>query len=100
MKSHSAHADLKGDCLAIANLDDGLDVYSLPNMQLMKNYSHGTTNDVIFKVAFVGNGQVISGGQAGRGRVYDVQSGQLLQMLEHSDGEFYCSSQQCACLKA
>ena len=84
---YSAHADLQENCLAIANLDDGLDLYSLPNMQLMKSYSHGTTNDKIFKVAFVANSQIVSGGQGGCARVYDVSSGQLLQMLEHSDGE-------------
>ena len=86
-KLYSAHADLKENCLAIANLDDGLDLYSLPSMQLMKSYSHGTTNDKIFKVAFVANGQLVSGGQGGCARVYDVLSGQLLEMLEHSDGE-------------
>ena len=83
----SAHADLQENCLVIVNLDDGLDLYSLPNMQLMKSYSHGTTNDKIFNVAFVANGQIVSGGQGGCTRVYDVSSGQLLQMLEHSNGE-------------
>ena len=83
----SAHADLKENCLAIANLDDGLDVYSLPNMHLMKSYSHGNTNDMIFKVAFIANGQLVSGGKGGCARVYDVQSGQIVQLLEHDKGE-------------
>lgn len=56
-------------------------------MQLMKNYSHGNTNDMIFKVAFVANGQLVSGGKGGCARIYDVQSGQLLQTLEHDEGE-------------
>ena len=53
----------------------------------MKNYLHGNTNNRIFKVAFVGNGQLVSGGKGGCTRVYDVQIGQLLQMLEHDKGE-------------
>ena len=72
LEPHSAHADLKENCLAVVNLDNGLDVYSLPNMQLMKSYPHGTSNDKIFKVAFVANGQLVSGGQGGCARVYDV----------------------------
>ena len=87
MSTRSAHADLQGNSLAVSNLDDGLDIYSLPNMQLMKNCSHGNTNDRIFKVAFVANDQLVSGGKGGCARVYDVQSGQLLQTLEHDKGE-------------
>ena len=64
-KLYSAHADLKDNCLAIVNLDDGLDLYSLPGMQLMKSYSHGTTNNKIFKVAFIANGQLVSRGKGG-----------------------------------
>ena len=62
MSTHSAHANLQGISLVVSNLDDGLDIYSLPNMQLMKNCSHGNTNDRIFKVAFVANNQLVSGG--------------------------------------
>ena len=61
----SAHADLKENCLAIASINDGLDVYSLPNMHLLKSYSHGNTNDMIFKVAFIANSQLVSGEKGG-----------------------------------
>ena len=83
----SAHANLQENGLVVSNLDDSLDVYSILNMQLMKNYSHGNTNDRIFKVAFVANGQLVSGGKGSCARVYDVQSGQLLQTLDHDKGE-------------
>ena len=83
----SGHTNLQENCLVISSLDDGLDVYSIPNMQLMKTYSHVNINDMIFKVTFVANGQLVSGGKGGYARVYDVQSGQLLQTLEHCKGE-------------
>ena len=40
-------ANLQENCLVISNLDDGLDVYSIPNMQLMKTDSHRNINDMI-----------------------------------------------------
>ena len=83
----SAHADLQENCLAISNLDNGVDIYSLPSMQLMKNYSHGGVYDRIFKVAFVADGELVSGGKGGSARLYSVHSGQLLQTLEHDEGE-------------
>ena len=51
--------------MAISNLDNGVDIYSLPSMQLMKNYSHGGVYDRIFKVAFVADGELVSGGKGG-----------------------------------
>lgn len=73
--------------MAISNLDNGVDVYSLPSMQLMKNYSHGSVYDRIFKVAFVADDEIVSGGKGGSARLYSVHSGQLLQTLEHDEGE-------------
>ena len=83
----SGHADLQENCLAISNLNDGLDVYGVLNMQLIKTYSHGNINDMIFKVAFIANGQLVSGEKGGYTQVYGFQSGQLLQMLDHCKGE-------------
>ena len=84
---HGLLASMFFSDVAVSNLDNGLDIYSLANVQLMKNCPHGNTNDRIFKVAFVANDQLVSGGKGGCARVYDVQSGQLLQMLEHNKGE-------------
>jgi WD40 repeat protein len=72
--------------LAIANLHDGVDLYSIPNMQLIKTYSHGNTNNAIFKVSFVDTNWLVSGGQDGFARLFDVQSGQFLQKMEHGSG--------------
>jgi hypothetical protein len=72
--------------LAIANLHDGVDLYSFPDMHLIKTYSHGNMNDAIFKVSLMDKHWLVSGGQDGSARLYDVQSGQLLQKLEHGSG--------------
>jgi WD40 repeat protein len=82
----SAHADVKANCLAVANLHDGVDLYNIPNMQLIKSYPHGNINSVIFKVSFIDSDWLISGGQDGSARLYDVQSGQFLEKLDHDSG--------------
>lgn len=86
---YSAHTDLKDNHLLVANLHDGVDLYSVPNMQLIKTYSHGNANNAIFKVSFVDRSWLVSGGQDGFARLYHSQSGQLLQKLEH--GSSRCS---------
>jgi WD40 repeat protein len=85
-QQRSAHADLKENFLAFTNLHDGVDLYSLPNMQLIKTYSHGHMNNAIFKVSLVDSDWLVSGGQDGFARLYDLQSGQFLQKLEHRLG--------------
>lgn len=75
-----------GNFLAITNLHDGIDLYSFPNMHLVKTYAHKDMNDVIFKVLLMDRHWLVSSGQDGSARLYDVQSGQLLQKLEHSSG--------------
>ena len=83
---YSASSDLNEDYLAVMNLHDGVDLYSVPSMQLIKTYSHSNANISIFKVSFVDKAWLVSGGQDGFARMYDVRSGQLLQKLEHDSG--------------
>jgi WD40 repeat protein len=83
---YSAHTDLKENCLLVANLHDGVDLYSIPNMQLVKTYSHSNAHNAIFKVSFVDQSWLVSGGQDGFARLYQSQSGQLVQKLEHGSG--------------
>ena len=80
---YSAYSDLNENYLAVTNLHDGVDLYSLPSMQLIRTYSHSNANTAIIKVSFVNKGWLASGGQDGFARMYDVRSGQLLQKLEH-----------------
>ena len=93
----SAHADLNENFMAVTNLDDGVDLYSVPTMQLIKTYLHGNVNNAIFKVSFVDNNWLVSGGQDGFARLYDWRSGQFLQRLDHSSG--MCSVGLCAILE-
>jgi len=83
---YSASSNLNDNYLVVMNLHDGVDLYSVPSMQLIKTYSHGNANIAIFKVSFVDKGWLVSGGQDGFARMYDVRSGQLLQKLEHDSG--------------
>jgi WD40 repeat protein len=70
----------------VANLHDSVDIYGIPNMQLIKSYLHGNTNNTIFKVSFIDSDWLISGGQDGFACLYDVQSGQCLEKLDHGSG--------------
>lgn len=70
-------------------MHDGIDLYNLPNMQLIKTYSHGNANIAIFKVSFVDRSWLVSGGQDGFARLYNVQSGQLIQKLEHDSSRYF-----------
>jgi len=58
----SAHANLMDNFLAIVNLHDGIDLYSFPNMHLIKTYSHGNMNDAIFKVSLMDKHWLVSSG--------------------------------------
>ena len=58
-------------------------------MQLMKTFKHGSTNDHIFKVAFIEGTQLVSGGQDGSARLYNCRSGLLVEKLAHSHCRFF-----------
>jgi len=55
-------------------------------MQLIKAYSHSNANTAIFRVSLVDSDWLVSGGQDGFACLYDVQSGQFLQQMEHGSG--------------
>ena len=80
---YSAYTDLNKNYLAVTNLHDGVDLYSVSSMQLIKTYLHGNANTAIFKLSFVNKSWLVSGGLDGVARLYDVRSGQLVQKLEH-----------------
>jgi len=82
----NAHADPQKNCLAVTNLHDRVDLYRVPNMQLIRTYSHGNENNFMFKVYIINKRRLISGGQDGVTRLYDLKSGQLLQKLQHGSG--------------
>jgi WD40 repeat protein len=82
----SGHSDLKDKYLAVTNLHSGIDVYTIPTMQLVKSCSHNILRNYILQVSFVDNGWLVSGGDDGFARLYDLRSGQFLEKLDHSHG--------------
>lgn len=84
---YSAHSDLKDNYLAVANLHNGVDLYLLPTMSLVKTYSHGSIDTVLYQVAFADKDWVVSGSEEGHARIYERSSGVLQQRLDHCEGE-------------
>ena len=54
-------------------------------MQLLRNFQHGSENNHIFKVAFIEGTRLVSGGRDGAARLYNCQSGSLVEKLEHGN---------------
>jgi hypothetical protein len=82
----SAHSALKDNYLAVTNLHNGVDIYSLPAMQLVKSCSHGGGDTALYQVVFAHERWVVSGSQDGHARIYDQTSGVILQNLDHCEG--------------
>ena len=79
-----AHADLQELCFAVANLQDGVDMYSIPNMQLLNSFKHSSMNDHVFKVALIDGTRLVSGGQDDAAHLFDCWRGSLVTKLDHS----------------
>ena len=58
-------------------------------MQPMNTFKHSSTNDHLFKVAFIEGTKLVSGGQDGSAHLYDFQSGLLVEKSEHSHCRFF-----------
>lgn len=70
----------------MTNLHNGVDIYILPTMQLVKTYNHGSADTTLYQVVFANKDWVISGSEEGYARIYERSSGVLLQKLDHSQG--------------
>jgi hypothetical protein len=57
--------------LAVTNLHDGVDLYKVPSMQLIKTCLDSNMNNIIFGVSFVDKSWLLSGGQDGFAHLYD-----------------------------
>ena len=57
-----AHADLHKSCFVVTNSHSGVDLYSIPNIQLLNSFKHGYMNDHIFKVTLINRTLLDSGG--------------------------------------
>ena len=72
----------------MANLQNGIDIYILPTMQLVKMDNHGSVNTALYQVVFADKDWVISGSEEGHAWIYERSSGVLQQKLDHCKGEF------------
>ena len=70
----------------MTNLHNGVDIYILPTMQLVKTYNHRSANTTLYQVVFANKDWVISRSEEGYARIYERSSGVLLQELDHSQG--------------
>ncbi|KAI6096193.1 hypothetical protein F5141DRAFT_1067823 [Pisolithus sp. B1] len=85
----SGHAALSPDrkCIALTNLGDGVDVYSLgrshPDIRL-KNRPLSEAKNIPMQVSWLRDGTaVVSGSSDGGVRIWEMPSGEPLQLLEH-----------------
>ena len=91
-----------GSELVVANLHNGVDIYSIPSVNLVQTFSFSIKVNALYKVCIASNGWVVAGGENGCARLYDMQRGELLQMIQHSDGECtplpsYLLAHSCIC---
>lgn len=76
-----------GTELAVTNLRNGVDIYDIPSLSLVKSFPYNISINVLYKVCISQNGWVVAGGENGVARLYDMRRGELLKMIQHSDGE-------------
>lgn len=55
-------------------------------MERTRSYSYPILRNYIMQVSLFDN-EVVMGGDDGFARVFDIKTGRLTQMLDHSDGE-------------
>ena len=82
----SAVASVSGnDVLLVQNLLNGVDQYKLPTLEYIRSYRYDISRNYIWRVTSVYDGEwIIVGGDNGRVRIFDQQSGALLHQIEHS----------------
>lgn len=84
---HSGQSDVNGSEFAVANLHNGIDIYNIPSLNLVKSFLFSIKVNALYKVCLATNGWVVAGGENGCARLYDIRRGELLQMIRHSDGK-------------
>lgn len=79
---------MNGQRLLVSNLLNGLDLYSLPSMELERTFTHAITVNVILQVVITPQQEwVVVGGDDGFVRVFDLHSGNFLFSLLHDNRE-------------
>ena len=57
------------------------DIYSIPSLNLVQTFLFSIKVNALYKVCIASNGWVVAGGENGCPRLYDMQRGELLQMI-------------------
>ncbi|KZP30001.1 hypothetical protein FIBSPDRAFT_726767, partial [Athelia psychrophila] len=77
---------LNGQHLLISNLFNGLDLYSLPTMELEHAFTHAITLNVILQVVIISQPHwAVVGGDDRFVRIFDICSGNILFSLMHGE---------------
>ena len=85
---YSTHSDRKDNYLTIANLHNGINIYILPMMQLVKTYTHGSIDTMLYQAVFTEKDWVILGSEDSHAHIYKRSSGVLQQKLDHCQGSY------------
>lgn len=79
---------MNGKHLLVSNLFNGLDLYSLPTMELKRTFTHAIAHNVILQVVIISQSQwAVVGGDDGFVRIFDMRTGNFLFSLVHGERE-------------
>ena len=84
----SGQLDMTGSQLVMANLHNGVDIYNIPSLNLVKSFSYSIKINTLYKVWIANDGWVVAGGENGFVHLYNIHRGELQQMIPHSNGEW------------
>ena len=90
---HSRQSDMIGSELAVANLHNQIDIYSIPSLNLVQSFAFSIKINTLYKFCIASNVWVVAGGENGCAHLYNLQQGELLQMIQHAEGEHIPLSQ-------
>jgi hypothetical protein len=89
----SGHATLSADerMLIVSNLQDGVDIYSMPPVQLLRSFKHAISVNVPLQVHSALQGALtLAGSDDGTVRLFEQRTGQVSELLPHGNGEYEC----------
>ena len=69
---NSGQSDVVGSELAVANLHNGINIYSIPSLNLVKSFSFSIKVNALYKVCIASNGWVVAGGENGCACLYNM----------------------------
>lgn len=82
---HAALRKLDETFLFVSNLHDGVDEYRFPSIEKVSKFVHPICDNMPLQVVCTTDGRfVICGGDKGFSRVFNRNTGQLVQVLQHS----------------